>query len=277
MQSALTPILCCRQVELPVGHRSGRSIARRRGAVHEVRRLVWARAGRVDTPCVQPRFAGADEPPRAVLGPIVSFWIGNVFLVILNIPLIGMWVRLLSIPHPLFPGHRAVHLHRHLKRHQRRVRGRDAAGSWPVRLPDAAGPLRGGADPAGSRARAAARRKPAARTAAVARRLRRVHRAADHGHRAGRLHADAGGLDLGAFAAPAAGRWATGPDGSRCPTARLYVRTTEHVDTPVCITVVSHNAATFVGKEHPITGRSNSKEMSCATYLLKTRSAASCC
>ena len=38
-------------------------------------------------------------------GLIVSFWIGNVFLVILNMPLIGLWVRLLQIPYPLlFPG-----------------------------------------------------------------------------------------------------------------------------------------------------------------------------
>jgi TctA family transporter len=42
--------------------------------------------------------------PDLFWGLIVSFWIGNIFLVILNIPLIGMWVRLLSIPYPLlFP------------------------------------------------------------------------------------------------------------------------------------------------------------------------------
>ncbi len=39
--------------------------------------------------------------PELFWGLIVSFWIGNIFLVILNIPLIGMWVRLLSIPYPL--------------------------------------------------------------------------------------------------------------------------------------------------------------------------------
>lgn len=43
--------------------------------------------------------------PELFWGLIVSFWIGNIFLVILNIPLIGMWVRLLAIPYPLlFPG-----------------------------------------------------------------------------------------------------------------------------------------------------------------------------
>lgn len=43
--------------------------------------------------------------PELFWGLIVSFLIGNIFLVILNIPLIGMWVRLLQIPYPmLFPG-----------------------------------------------------------------------------------------------------------------------------------------------------------------------------
>lgn len=43
--------------------------------------------------------------PELFWGLIVSFWIGNIFLVILNIPLIGIWVRLLAIPYPLlFPG-----------------------------------------------------------------------------------------------------------------------------------------------------------------------------
>lgn len=42
--------------------------------------------------------------PDLFWGLIVSFWIGNIILVILNIPLIGMWIRLLSIPyHILFP------------------------------------------------------------------------------------------------------------------------------------------------------------------------------
>lgn len=43
--------------------------------------------------------------PELFWGLIVSFWIGNIFLVILNIPLIGVWVRLLQIPYPLlYPG-----------------------------------------------------------------------------------------------------------------------------------------------------------------------------
>lgn len=54
---------------------------------------------------IQPGPAVMTGHPELFWGLIVSFWIGNVFLVILNIPLIGMWVRLLAIPYPLlFPG-----------------------------------------------------------------------------------------------------------------------------------------------------------------------------
>lgn len=42
--------------------------------------------------------------PELFWGLIVSFWIGNLFLVVLNIPLIGLWVRMLSIPYRMmFP------------------------------------------------------------------------------------------------------------------------------------------------------------------------------
>ncbi len=44
------------------------------------------------------------EQPELFWGLIMSFWIGNVILLILNIPLIGVWVRMLTIPyHILFP------------------------------------------------------------------------------------------------------------------------------------------------------------------------------
>ncbi|MFC0220274.1 tripartite tricarboxylate transporter permease [Pseudochelatococcus lubricantis] len=42
--------------------------------------------------------------PELFWGLIVSMWLGNMMLVILNLPLIGIWVRLLSIPYRwLFP------------------------------------------------------------------------------------------------------------------------------------------------------------------------------
>lgn len=44
------------------------------------------------------------DQPALFWGLIMSFWIGNLILVILNVPLIGVWVRLLMIPyHLLFP------------------------------------------------------------------------------------------------------------------------------------------------------------------------------
>jgi TctA family transporter len=44
------------------------------------------------------------DEPALFWGMIVSMWIGNLFLVLLNLPLIGMWVRMLTIPyHLLFP------------------------------------------------------------------------------------------------------------------------------------------------------------------------------
>lgn len=49
-----------------------------------------------------PQFVG--QHPDLFWGLIISFWIGNVLLAILNVPLIGMWVQLLRIPyHYLFP------------------------------------------------------------------------------------------------------------------------------------------------------------------------------
>jgi putative tricarboxylic transport membrane protein len=45
-----------------------------------------------------------DDEPALVWGLIVSMWIGNLFLVMLNLPLIGLWVKMLAIPYKvLFP------------------------------------------------------------------------------------------------------------------------------------------------------------------------------
>lgn len=44
------------------------------------------------------------ERPEMFWGLVVSFWIGNVLLLVLNIPMIGLWVRILHIPyHLLYP------------------------------------------------------------------------------------------------------------------------------------------------------------------------------
>jgi TctA family transporter len=44
------------------------------------------------------------QHPDVFWGLIASFWIGNIALVILNVPMIGIWVKLLSIPYrTLYP------------------------------------------------------------------------------------------------------------------------------------------------------------------------------
>ena len=54
---------------------------------------------------IQPGPMVMSTNPELFWGLIVSFWVGNLMLVVLNIPLVGMWVRMLSIPYQwLFPG-----------------------------------------------------------------------------------------------------------------------------------------------------------------------------
>ena len=53
---------------------------------------------------VQPGPQLISEHPDIFWGLIASFWIGNVLLVILNVPMIGVWVRLLQVPYKyLYP------------------------------------------------------------------------------------------------------------------------------------------------------------------------------
>jgi TctA family transporter len=40
-----------------------------------------------------------NEKPELFWGLIASMWVGNLMLVILNLPLIGMWIKLLSVPY----------------------------------------------------------------------------------------------------------------------------------------------------------------------------------
>ena len=44
------------------------------------------------------------EQPELFWGLVMSFWIGNLMLLVLNIPMIGLWVRLLRVPfHYMYP------------------------------------------------------------------------------------------------------------------------------------------------------------------------------
>ncbi len=50
---------------------------------------------------IQPGPAVMTEQPMLFWGIIASMWIGNLFLVILNLPLIGMWAKLITVPYQL--------------------------------------------------------------------------------------------------------------------------------------------------------------------------------
>ena len=53
---------------------------------------------------IQPGPQVMTSNPQLFWGLIVSMWVGNLMLIILNLPLIGMWIKLLSVPYRfLFP------------------------------------------------------------------------------------------------------------------------------------------------------------------------------
>jgi putative tricarboxylic transport membrane protein len=53
---------------------------------------------------IQPGPSVMTEQPALFWGIIVSMWVGNLFLVVLNLPMIGLWVRLCAVPyHLLYP------------------------------------------------------------------------------------------------------------------------------------------------------------------------------
>lgn len=45
-----------------------------------------------------------EQQPELVWGLIASLYIGNVLLLVLNLPLVGLWVKLLQVPQPLLAG-----------------------------------------------------------------------------------------------------------------------------------------------------------------------------
>jgi TctA family transporter len=53
---------------------------------------------------VQPGPSVMTDQPALFWGIIASMWIGNLFLIVLNLPMIGLWVRLCLVPyHLLYP------------------------------------------------------------------------------------------------------------------------------------------------------------------------------
>jgi putative tricarboxylic transport membrane protein len=53
---------------------------------------------------IQPGPEVMNQRPELFWGLVASMWIGNLMLVVLNLPLIGIWVKLLEVPYRfLFP------------------------------------------------------------------------------------------------------------------------------------------------------------------------------
>jgi putative tricarboxylic transport membrane protein len=50
---------------------------------------------------IQPGAAVMTKHPELFWGMVASMWIGNAMLLVINLPLIGIWVRLLSVPYRL--------------------------------------------------------------------------------------------------------------------------------------------------------------------------------
>ena len=113
-------------------------------------------------------------------GLIASFWIGNILLVILNVPMIGLWVKLLehSVPLPLSERD-VLRLHRGLCRQQRHVPGRRNPGHRRGGLHPAASRFPSRADPARLRAGTALRGEFPAQPADLPRRSHDLYRASD--------------------------------------------------------------------------------------------------
>ena len=120
------------------------------------------------------------DQPELFWGVVASMWIGNLMLVVLNLPLVGIWVRFLRIPYRLlFPVDHRVLLHRHLHDQQQRLRRVRDGVLCRVWLPLPQARLRAGAAHPRLRARADDGGESAPRAADLARRSQRVRERTD--------------------------------------------------------------------------------------------------
>ena len=99
---------------------------------------------------IQPGPSVMTEQPALFWGIVVSMWVGNVMLLVLNLPLIGLWVKMISVPyHLLYPAilvFCAIGTFSLVEQHVRRV---PDGGVRPARLHLPQVRLRAGADDAG--------------------------------------------------------------------------------------------------------------------------------
>ena len=120
---------------------------------------------------IQPGPQVMTSNPSLFWGLIASMWIGNLMLVVLNLPLIGIWIKLLKVPYRLlYPaillfcciGVYTINNNSFDVMHDRGVR--------PARVSSSSSSVRAGAAAARLRARPDDGGEPAPRAAAVARR-----------------------------------------------------------------------------------------------------------
>ena len=84
---------------------------------------------------IQPGPQVMTKQPDLFWGVIASMWIGNLMLLVINLPLIGIWVSLLTRSlQSAVPGHRGVLRHRRLQHQQQLLRCVADAGLRPCRL-----------------------------------------------------------------------------------------------------------------------------------------------
>ena len=126
---------------------------------------------------VQPGPLLLTDHPQVFWGLVASMYIGNVILLILNLPLVGIFVNLLRIPYALAGSHHPDHLdHRRLQREFLQRRHLDHGDLRRGRLRAQEVRLRDGAAAAGAGARRPAGRKFPSGAHDVGRQLRDLRR-----------------------------------------------------------------------------------------------------
>jgi putative tricarboxylic transport membrane protein len=72
---------------------------------------------------IQPGPQVMTSNPELFWGLIASMWVGNLMLIILNLPLIGIWIKLLTVPYRfLYPAILVLLLHRPVHAEQQQLR-----------------------------------------------------------------------------------------------------------------------------------------------------------
>ena len=120
---------------------------------------------------IQPGPQVMTSNPALFWGLIASMWVGNLMLVVLNLPLIGMWIKLLQVPYRLlYPAILLFCCDRRLQHQQHQLRHHADRAVRLARRHLRQARMRAGAAAARLRARSDDGGEPAPRDAALARR-----------------------------------------------------------------------------------------------------------